>query len=49
MSDPIRSVVDEHMRQHPLTEVERDQLARAATGDSAGLWRKDESGRWEQL
>ena len=34
---------------NPLTEAERDQVARARAGDSRGLWERDEAGNWVQL
>ncbi|MCB9441176.1 MAG: hypothetical protein H6523_13120 [Mycolicibacterium sp.] len=49
MSDPRRSVVDEHLREYPITAVELGQIERARRGDYAGLWRRTEEGRWEQL
>lgn len=37
------------IRTNPLTEGEREQLARARTGDVTGLWERDEVGNWVQL
>ncbi len=37
------------IRVNPLTEAERDQVARARAGDFRGLWERDEAGNWVQL
>jgi hypothetical protein len=37
------------IRANPLTEAEREQLARARAGGFTGLWERDEAGNWVQL
>lgn len=37
------------IRANPLSAAEREQLARAHSGDFAGLWERDEAGNWVQL
>ncbi len=37
------------IRINPLTDAERDQVARARAGDFTGLWEREEAGNWVQL
>lgn len=37
------------IRTNPLSEAEREQVARARAGDFTGLWEHDGAGNWVQL